>query len=141
MRENVKNAIGTQSVVDVEAVWSVLKYINTTNLAWAIYSEREDWHPVILESRENLEFVTGDQPVINMAAVGLELHEEPSGLELYYPISPRKALLITSEPKGFGGARRSISEREVEFYNRAIIDQSGKQVYGRTEALLGRYAD
>jgi hypothetical protein len=81
-------------------------------------------------------FVTGDQPVINTYAVGLDLEEEPEDLEFYHPLTPAIALLLTRKERYRAQSAFPVTESEVMEYNRYIRGQSGKQIYGSTRDVL-----
>ena len=92
----------------------------STNLGWSLYIERALWNAVILKTNRDI-VLTGDQPIINTyAAFGNEVTEHDH-LEFYYPLSPRKALLLTKKRELQGVHSKVLSEAEVGEFNDAIV--------------------
>ena len=133
---NVKNAIRSFNGFNIEAMWSVLRHISATSVSFSLYQDREKYRPVIIENKSDIPFITGDQPVINTFAVGLDLNKEPIDLEFYYPLTPSIALLLTCKDRYRTIYDISATKSDVIKYNRYIRDQSGKQVYASSREVL-----
>ena len=136
LSSNVKNAIGSFKGLNIEAMWSVLRHTSATSVGFSLYQDRNKFRPVIIENKSDIPFITGDQPVINTYAIGLDLDEEPVDLEFYYPLSPAIALLLTGKDKYRAQTDIRATKSEVMKYNRYIRDQSGKQVYASSRDVL-----
>jgi hypothetical protein len=121
---------------NMDAMWAVLRHICATNVGWVLYAERKDNHPVLLKNETKMEFITGDQPIINTFAVGLNTHQEPDNLEFYYPITPKLAFLLTDKEEFKNCRSIHLNESDVKKYNKGIFDQSGKQVYASNAQIL-----
>ena len=78
----------------------------------------------LLKNETNIPFITGDQPVINIKSD--YDHAPVKEILLYYPISPKLALLF-DEKKFFGNP---ISVEDVLFYNKKIKQASEALVIG-----------
>ncbi len=50
-------------------------------------------------------------------------------MELYYPLSPEKALLLTKKAEYKGMPFKSLNELEASAYNDIMIDMSHEQIY------------
>ncbi len=124
---------------DAERAWGVLSHIFATNISHALVSRRADHQITILEAHHGAEFVTSDQPAINLLALGKAPHEEVKDLELYYPVSPSRALLIEVD-KGSGArvGRRSISDAETWHYNETAHLLAHEQTFATDEDVLRR---
>lgn len=81
------------------------------------------------ESKE--EFITTDQPVINLDA-DYNTDEVPTGLTLYYPISPKYALFISSDSTH---TIKPIDEMKVAELNRKIAQASYECIFANSEEL------
>jgi len=57
-------------------------------------------------------------------------------VDLYYPLSPTLAIVLTKDSKKFPHQRRRVSQLEVENYNYAIFQASEDQVYSNDETYL-----
>ncbi|QNU63990.1 DUF4238 domain-containing protein [Vreelandella titanicae] len=132
----VQAAIGSFNGFNIDAMWAVLRHTSATSVGFSLYQDRANFRPVLIDNTSNIPFVTGDQPVINTHAIGLSLEEIPSELEFYYPLTPKLALLLTSDPDLNRMGIISIGEEKVAMYNRFIHSQAGKQVYSSERAAL-----
>lgn len=132
----IRVAIGSFKGFNVEGMWSVLRHTSATSVGFSLYQDREDFRPVLIENTSNMPFVTGDQPIINTHAIGLSLEEIPSELEFYYPLTPRLALLLTSNPDLNRKGTIPVGEEKVTMYNTFIHSQAGKQVYSSERDAL-----
>jgi hypothetical protein len=79
-------------------------------------------------------FITGDQPVINTHATGLELEAIPDKLEFYYPVSPTIAVLIGMDPHGGESKTVHLEREEVVRFNQAIAAAAHRQIYAADAA-------
>ncbi len=59
-------------------------------------------------------------------------------LELYYPLSPKLAVVLTKDAARFPDRERSVTPFEVERYNYAIYSNSEDQIYSNDAAYLRR---
>lgn len=84
----------------------------------------------LLVNDTDIDLITGDQPVLN---VKWDPNDEviPEEFELYYPISPKKALYFSEKTSG----KRNIQENEVIEYNELIKKYSDEQLYSKHELL------
>ena len=93
---------------------------------------------ILLKNETSKKLITGDQPVINTFAIGLNINQEPEDLEFYYPITPQLAFLLTNKEEFKDRLSIYLNEADVEQYNAGIFDQSGKQVYASNQRINGR---
>lgn len=120
---------------EIEKIWNVLSHIFATSLTFGLITRREEYKWNILVNNTNMPFLTGDQPVINTHADYSSSSEIENELELYYPITPSKALLITD--KNYGESSDiEIQKSEVEKYNSLIYDASYKQIFSNKKEGL-----
>ncbi len=117
---------------DGTAAWGLIRTIWATMIAKGIYVSRKQTRLSFLEAGPSDEFVTSDQPVINLG------HTEH--LELYYPLTPTRALLLTPGQPAASVESQQISADEVHRYNGLIRDAAYQQLYGASEAALQRLA-
>lgn len=54
--------------------------------------------PIVLQSAPDLEFITGDQPVMNTYAAFAPAGAPVEKIEFYYPVSPQRAIIFTDRP-------------------------------------------
>lgn len=122
-----------------DSVWGITRHILATNLAANLYLNRDNISMILLKNDTSIRLITGDQPVINTFAVGLNSFEPPEKLELYYPITPKIAILIkeTSQKSNPTLVMR-LGEKDVLNYNQMIIEQSHEQIFSVEETDLKR---
>lgn len=96
---------------------------------------KKDYRFVFIKNNTEIPFITGDQPVIN--AVGDVTDEEgfAKELEVFYPMSPTKALSIAFNE----GDKYSNVNADVLFVtsmNRKIMDESLLHIFANEEFVL-----
>ncbi len=138
IRASVLDAVREIKSIDTEKIWNVLSHIFATNLASNIVTHKS-LKMVLLKNQSALDFIAGDQPVINTFAVGSSMDTETKQLEFYYPVSPKLAILITERAELKDAEALMCSEADVDNYNKMIVDQMHSQLYGASDTVLRRY--
>jgi hypothetical protein len=138
MRKTLLGAVTALPKFNFEAAWGVLRVIFATNIGRALVLyrrgvDREGLKISLLDAPHGTSFITGDQPVINTHAVGLGGKTPPQKLELYYPISPSRALLITHVHEATSYDKRMLTRDAVLSYNKMIASMSDEQLYAASE--------
>lgn len=136
LSSNVQASLGSFNGYNIEAMWPVLRHTSATSVGFSLYQDRDKFRPILIENTSTTPFITGDQPIINTHAVGLELGESPEDLEFYYPLTPSLALLFTDDKKYQGEKIVTANKDDVIKYNTYILDQSGRQVYASQRGPL-----
>jgi hypothetical protein len=108
-----------------------LQHICATAVSVSVFKEKRAYRIVFLRNETAVPFITGDQPVLNMLDP-----KTSNDIELYYPLSPRLAMVLTKNVVKFPGRARSVSSLEAESYNYAIYSRSEDQVYSDDEDYL-----
>ncbi|HDR7625120.1 DUF4238 domain-containing protein (plasmid) [Bacillus mycoides] len=119
----------------IDNIWSVLYVIFARRFASGI-SFSNSHRFLILKNNSTISFITGDQPVINTRTDYSDFTEAKE-LELYYPLTPSLALLIT--PLRNGNKDQSIfevQEDEVKLYNDLIFKASHELLFANDETVL-----
>jgi len=131
MREGLSNLPSYVPGHDPRRTAAVLNHIHATNVAAGLYRERKAYRIVFLRNGTAIPFIAGDQPVINM----LDPHAT-NDLELYYPLAPRLAMVLTNDAVKFSDRTRNVISFEVEHYNYAVYGRSEDQIYSNDESYL-----
>jgi len=121
----------------IESTWPIAIFILANTLAYSIY-ERDEHKLVFLENKTNEYFVTSDLPVINIYN-GIDIYNKTLGsekLELYYPLTPHKAVLLSPEACYASFSKIFIDETSVKIYNNAIKKQSCELIFSHNEKEL-----
>lgn len=137
MRERLLNNSGSTKSISVENCIGALSHIATTTIAFNMFASPDFRTITFLENDTDLEFITSDQPVINIQAYDIPTDEAPEKLEFYYPISPSLAILLSQDVKD---SSIKLSEEDVNNYNQKLISFSLEQMFSSSEELLKRYS-
>ena len=105
--------------------------IFATNLGASLYRTRWTNKIVFLRNETAAPFIAGDQPIVNLLD-----STAPDEIELYYPLSPRLAMIFAVNPHRHSTNDREVTFEEVENLNRIIIAKSDDQVYANDAAYL-----
>lgn len=140
VKSSVLEILSLFKIIDLENIWNVLSHIFATNISWHLYANRRSFIMVLFKNETSGELLTGDQPVINTRAASLGFYAPPDKLEFYYPVSPKLAILITDEKINDKGKKRLLSCREVEDYNKMMVEQAHTQIYARSKKCLEKYS-
>lgn len=116
-----------------ENMWLPLSLIFASNTGAHIAHS----YSVVLLRAEGSCFLVGDQPVVNTHS-RFDMTSSPDQLELFYPISPCVALLITTNPKYKCGQNLVIGLHDIEKYNALEVKAASEQVFSKDFAQLER---
>jgi hypothetical protein len=114
---------------------NILTHIVAMNVARSLFGNHETYRVVLLDNATEIPFVTADQPAINLSAHPLNL-EPPGKFELYYPLSPRKAMILAEAESRHLPREHSVSAGQAHLYNLRIAAHSYRQVYANSKSEL-----
>lgn len=118
---------------NMETMWPVMRHVFSMNIATSMYLERTKYRLVLLRNNSEVQFITGDQPVINTYAVSGKGTEE---LEFYYPVSPNIAVLVTEKNEYKTVESIEVIDSQAKWFNQAIADLSDEQIYAFSKESL-----
>jgi hypothetical protein len=116
-------------------VANLLVHILAANLGFNMYVRREQNTIMLLDNRTEVPFITADQPVINIAAKPEETNP-PQRFELYYPLSPKRALLLLEPSSEFLPESSRVSIDVAHFYNLRMAARSYRQIFSNSNEEL-----
>jgi hypothetical protein len=119
--------------IDLTRIWNVISFMLATNVGAGLFAERERRTLALIHNHTDLEFITGDQPVINLHA---DRPHEVEKLSLYYPLGPQMALLLTEVDETPFYATDTLTPDQVAGLNKRMFASSHAQVFARTEEPL-----
>lgn len=111
---------------------NIMCYINAVKIAFTLYSMNDELDIVFLENNKNLNFVSGDQPVINLLAN--RSGGSTTETTFYYPLSPNLACLIG--PKQPKLQSKQIPNKIVEELNGFIAWHSNQFIVGDSSTAI-----
>lgn len=137
MSTNIQDELGEEIPnFNLEAAWPVMRTIFATNVGAGINRARESAKLTFLQAPSNGAFITGDQPVTNLAMEDVDEQEPPDELKIYYPLKPGLAMTLgfnSSEPKV---VQEEISLKSVNELNRLILSWSEEQIYSASKKSI-----
>lgn len=134
LKETLVKTQRERGLEDFDRIWNVLSHIFAANVSWSFYAERHQHQIIILENSTTVPFLTGDQPTVNIHANWNGT--APDRLAFYYPVSPKRAILLMDEPPSDQPARKQLALNEVEYYNSLIIKASHEMLFSSDKQQL-----
>ena len=124
MRNGLSNIPSYVPGHDMRRTANILNHIHATNVGAGLFRERSTYRIVFFKNDTSTPFIAGDQPVLNMLNI-----KASDDIELYYPLSPKLAMILTKDATRFSDREQSVTQLEVERYNYAIYNKSEDQIY------------
>ena len=123
----------TPNIANTWPIATILLAMNSAhNLTYNV-----DTHLQLIHNNSNIPFITSDQPTINLKSKNGNLDDVIDELELYYPITPNIAIIISEGNKSLHP--NQLTEDAVQNLNDAIASASHMQVYSNKEHILDNY--
>lgn len=129
-------ALNGVSGINPNACWPVLRTAFATNIAFGLFVRKDSLRWTFLRASGQAEFVAADQPIINLAAVGLPEGAPADTVTLFYPIGPRLALEMDFHAASHSVNTKDVTDADVAAYNSKLVGTSTGQVYAASEAAL-----
>ena len=119
-----KNAFRIDEHPKLKEQWNIIRNIAAFNFAEHIFFEN---YQIIKLYNRNDDFITSDQPVINIRA-DYEKDKQVIDTELFYPISPKLGLLISNKISNKNSIE--LSSEQVRALNYKMMKASHKILLG-----------
>ncbi|MBK3665537.1 DUF4238 domain-containing protein [Bradyrhizobium diazoefficiens] len=118
---------------DLTRIWGIMSLMFAFNIAMSLFRERKQRKLVLLDNSTDTQFITGDQPIMNLRGDGLR---PPTELCFYYPVSPRSALLLAEANKQPAFSSASLTAAQVGELNQEMRRACHSQLFGQTRDSL-----
>ncbi|HAF2722843.1 TPA: DUF4238 domain-containing protein [Salmonella enterica] len=117
-----------------ERNWWFMCSLMATNLSYdmSLNTERK---LILLENESSIDFLTSDQPLININPEG----SEGESVDYYYPLSGRKALLILTSGESYFSSNL-LNDDAVHMLNSKIANASCKTIFGKNREDIKMYS-
>ena len=114
-----------------------LSYRHAISLGYSLLSTITTDNHVYIQNKTSVDFITTDHPVNNIHGSTLNpcSISTPTSLDLYYPISPKYAYIISSSSR-YNKFSDVITEDEVRHLNRVIAGNAYRNIYATSKAAL-----
>jgi Protein of unknown function (DUF4238) len=115
-------------------MWELLAHMLAYNVAWSLFAERRENRPQLLRNATDVELITSDQPVVNLAA-GNQQGKAPEQMTLYYPLAPNIAMVV-GNPLSGRLLPETLRAEDVNYLNGRVASQALLRVFGKTKGSL-----
>lgn len=135
IKENTQNLYSNfgNSEIRGENVWMLIRHSIAFKIGLSLFCEK---YQVCLLKNKNCNFITSDQPVINFHS---DFDGIPTKFELYYPISPSLAIMVSKQEEYPDKNVITIDDEDVIKWNDLIAKLSHSQIYSNKRELLEKY--
>jgi len=115
----------------IRRLHGLIAFCMAETVAGNLYFDRKNYSLKILKTEGADEFITSDQPVINL--LGTADGTPPEHLVFYYPIGADKALLYFPNDLPFAKLGEVLQESEVLQLNQAVLQNSHEFLFSSTQ--------
>jgi len=115
-----------------------LPFIYATGVADSLTYDKQTRF-IFLDNTSEVDFITSDQPLINNKINQLNDNGTIAQLEIYYPITPRIALLIHYQQQKEKYRKISLDSLDVNNYNKTMYEHSNEFVFASSTSQLKEY--
>jgi hypothetical protein len=136
MRKSVVSGFTDKMDFQIGNVWNILSFFMATDLTLKLFHKKNSCFTFI-SNKTSLNFITTDQPVINLKRNDLDKSGHVKTMEFYYPLSPDCALLINFDKSiGLKFEGIEIDESEVQKYNELLLSNSESFIFSNNIETL-----
>jgi|SRR6185437_15989151 len=114
--------------------WPIFRYIFATNIGYSIFADRKRFKLQVLSAAPNMEFITGDQPAVNTYGAFVPPNTPLDELELYYPVSPTRAVILSDHSIYRHGM--TLEPFRMAYLNQIIELIAYEQLFAQSEESL-----
>lgn len=126
--------------LDIEKIYNVLVIISSARLAQNISFDPKIRYSLLeISNKDEIRFITGDQPVLNLLADELDDEGGAKDLIFYYLISPKHAIKIDFTNTGELYQHHYLTNEEVDELNRKIISEYHEFLFSDSHEQLKSY--
>jgi Protein of unknown function (DUF4238) len=133
IKERTIELCDSDKSADLTRVWNIAIHMAAFNIAAGLFLERRRRKLILIRNRTDVPFITGDQPAINLKG---SRPRPPENLSIYYPISPRLALLLADVDEAPLFPAEGLTTPQASLLNKMLFDACYKQVLASSKELL-----
>lgn len=134
MRETFRDVLSTKdNGHDFSNLTNLWAYCVANNMGASLYYDRNYFEVVFLDATASFEFVTGDQPIVNL--MGTRDGTPPKEVAFYYPLGPELAMILLPTMYKLRATDTSL----LLGLNDAVAWESRQFLVAKTADTLQRY--
>ena len=122
---------------DLSKLANLVCHMAAENVGCSLFMDRNEFDLVFLTAADDVGFITGDQPIVNLMGTGDS--QETTELILYYPLKPDLACLVV--PKEYNLHCVQISGEAVEALNDVVAWESRNFLVATSKEILEHAID
>ena len=137
MRDRIKVRFDTPADKErFDRTWPIFRYIFATNVGYSIFAQRKTMKLQVVNAPKGTEFITSDQPAINTHGAFLSPETPIEEFELFYPVSPTRAALISGHSIYQDVHGSVLDTLRIHYFNQAIEHVAYECLFARSEGIL-----
>lgn len=94
---------------------------------------------IFFDNNTEIDFITTDQPIINVKKDVVNNAGEVSQMDLYYPITPKKAIIIHYQEQEEKRKYVSIENEQVVYYNNMMLKNAREFIFSSSIEQLNNF--
>lgn len=114
---------------ELDGCWWFLSYMFGVNIGSSMFSQKKDLTFCLLEAPERTNFITSDQPVINVHEELTDDTTPPDMTDVYFPISPKLAFMANQSDR-FPDGLSSVAKTFAQSMNDKISRRAENMIFG-----------
>lgn len=137
IRNRIRDTFPAQTEKDrFDRTWPLFRYVFATNVGYSIFAHRCSIRLQVLQAPPDMEFITADQPAINTHGAFVGPTTPVEELELFYPVSPTRAVILSGHPTYEGTHSTTLEPFRMGYLNQTIEQIAYEQLFARSEDSL-----
>lgn len=119
-----------------ERTWPIFRYIYSTNVGYSIFANRKAMKLQVVQAADDMEFLTADQPAINTHGAFLSPKTAVEELELFYPVSPSRAAIISGHTIYQDVHGQQLTTLRTHYFNQTIEHVAYEWLFAKSDGAL-----
>lgn len=132
VKERVIATLRDKNNLDTSRIWDLASIMFAINSGGSLFLERRKRQLAFIQNRTDIEFITGDQPAINL----LDSQKPHEQISIYYPVSPTSALILAEVDQPPLYTTETLTAEAVTALNRRMFEASHSQTFAKSAAAL-----
>lgn len=135
LKNSLKLSKSTQFDDFVERAMNPMRWLAANTVTYSSLNGRKF---VFIKNDSDIDFITTDQPVVNIFSTfgkdAVEMSDKE--MELYCPFSPKKAILVSFRDCYSDMSCISATEKDVDVYNKTLVKGSNRFIFSQNKEGL-----